>query len=367
MPNMRTFPNLGLAAATLGLVLAGHVQPGGSALAAQPAAGTLRQVTVTLRGKAILLSEAIRQISLQTGNRVVDRRRERANDPTLALDLSDGSFWEAIDVIARAAGLRVSAYEEDDLVALRDGPPPAGPIRYAGPCRIALNRLTEVRDLGSGGHYLLARLEVAWQPRFHALFLQIKPDSIQARDDRGAMLRWIGPASGREAVAGRRATEVELRFQAPARAAARLALLRIGLTLIGPAQSVTFTFDRLEGEGEREMTREQVTVRLLEFRGDEDRWKAALRLTYPPGAPELESFEGWLVSGRASLEAGTSGRRLLPKGYETTDRDGHSATLKYYFDAPSQGRPADWKLVYRAPGILVRVPVQFEFKDVPLP
>lgn len=322
---------------------------------------------VTLQGDALPLDQVLHEITAQTGSRVVDRRQDRSAQPKVALHLHGASFWQAVDAVARAAGLRVCAYEEDDAIALRDGPAPVMPMAYAGPGRVALTRLTAVRGLETGDHFLSIRLEAAWEPRWRALFLEGPTGKVEVRDDRGTVLQPIGLAKGREAVAGRRAAEVELRTEAPPRTAQRLALLRGELALLGSRETVSFSFDQLPGGAGRTEEREGVRAQLEELQADPDRWKAVIRLTYPPGAPELESFEAWAVSGRACLEARQGGREVRPRGYQSNGRDGRSARLTYYFDAGGLGRPEDWRLRYETLGPLVRVSVPFAFKDVPLP
>ncbi len=46
--------------------------------------------------------------------------------------------------------------------------------------------------------------------------------------------------------------------------------------------------------------------------------------------------------------------------------DGGKVGYEYLFvDAP--GKPEDWQLIYETPSKVLVIPLEFEFKDVPLP
>ena len=53
-------------------------------------------------------------------------------------------------------------------------------------------------------------------------------------------------------------------------------------------------------------------------------------------------------------------------GFSNTSSDGGKLGFEYLFvDAP--GKPADYQLVYETPSKVVTIPLEFEFKNVPLP
>jgi hypothetical protein len=57
---------------------------------------------------------------------------------------------------------------------------------------------------------------------------------------------------------------------------------------------------------------------------------------------------------------------MKDSGYETDVRE-RKALVRYFFAENGMGKPEDWKLVYRTPGQILRLPVNFEFKDLELP
>ena len=66
------------------------------------------------------------------------------------------------------------------------------------------------------------------------------------------------------------------------------------------------------------------------------------------------------------------GKTRIPAngGYEILEQAGHRAVMIYRFiedEKVTLGKPSDWTLVYRTAGTIIRLPVRFEFKDLPLP
>src|SRR5207253_9287226 len=111
--------------------------------------------TITLRGNNLSLSDALAQIERQTGMRVRDRRGAK-DDPTFNLELSNVTFWQAVDQIAAQANARLSLFEADGQLALLKGPPSRAPVCYSGLFRLSLRRLVAVRDLDTAKNTLTA-------------------------------------------------------------------------------------------------------------------------------------------------------------------------------------------------------------------
>jgi hypothetical protein len=114
-----------------------------------------------------------------------------------------------------------------------------------------------------------------------------------------------------------------------------------------------------------------VTVVFRDLKQTANMWVVRLELTYPADTPEFESFESWLAGVEVYLERKDGkGRHAVNGGYAIDDSTGRRAALTYRFveDAKLKlGDANDWKLLCRAPGKLVEMPVRFEFKDVPAP
>src|SRR5262249_46591618 len=85
----------------------------------------------TLQQKDVPLSKALAELAKQTGNQIEDRRQVKDEMP-IKLELKNASFWQSLDVIAKAADAGISLYEKDGKIALVDGPYKLMPISYSG-------------------------------------------------------------------------------------------------------------------------------------------------------------------------------------------------------------------------------------------
>jgi hypothetical protein len=354
-----------------------HLQAVRNALRDAQAQRDLAPRTVNLKNPTISLSQALKELAQQTGMSVEDRRRDKDKEPTFGLDLKQATFWEALDEIALKADLRVSLYERDGRLALVDGPHKVMPVSYSGVYRVTLKRLTSVRDLEMDSHTWMIDLEIAWEPRFRPLFVETQPDALIVQDAKGLALKNLPLGSGRAPVMRPLAVETKLRVEAPNQPTDKIALLKGTLGVIGPSKMLTFTFpdlapiERGKKEQVRKETQEGVTANLRELSVERDRWTISLQLEYPPDGPDFESFESWLVNNEIYLEKKNGKERFAENGgFDIEDQAGHRAVLSYRFIEDSKhhlGKPGDWNLVYRTPGTIVKMPVQFEFKDLPPP
>jgi hypothetical protein len=332
----------------------------------------------TIQNQAIPLSKALEELTKQTEIKVEDARQNAGDDPKLKLGLNKVTFWQALDTIAREADLQVNLYQKEGTPVLMDGPHREVPTSYSGVFRLTVKRLTTDRipELeAQGGHFLTLQLELAWEPRLRPLFWEIKPESLEIQDDKGVPLKNLEQMTGRTPLAARMVTHISIRTEAPKRSANKLALLKGSINVLGPGKMLLFSFEKLskleKGKAGPSQTQESVTVTLRDFevegQKNDQRWTAGLVLEYPADSPDFESFEQWLVNNDAYLEKlDKSKRTIKPDGYESDVRE-HKAIVRYFFDEDDMGKPEDWKLIYRTPGQILRLPVDFEFKDLELP
>jgi hypothetical protein len=333
--------------------------------------------TITIQKKSITLEVALTEISQQTGITVMDRRRDKETSPKFALDLTKATFWEAVDEIALKADLRISFYEKDGALAFVDGPHKTLPVSHSGVFRVAVKRLLSLLDLEADHHVWMLHLEIAWEPRFQPLFLEMQPDSLVVKDGKGGELKSIPGGGGRVPVTRPLTMETQVRVEAPTKPTDKIAVLKGAMTMVGPSKMLNFTFDNLakidpgKKEQVRKETQEGVTAYLREFRVEPEIWTFGLLLEYPQDGPDFESFESWLVNNQIFLEKKNGkGRFAANGGYDIDEQGGHKAILNYRFIDDNNltlGKPEDWKLIYRTPGTIVKFPIQFEFKDLPVP
>ncbi|WZO99077.1 hypothetical protein EP7_000670 [Isosphaeraceae bacterium EP7] len=334
--------------------------------------------TVTLQGKGIRLSEALQRIQAQTGNPITDLREQmgaEATNPGLDLDLKDRPFFEAIDDVAAKAGLALNFFTGDGTLGLTAGAMPAAPDKArassyminTGPFRVMLKQVGTLRDFQSGAATSNLQLEVGWEPRLRPMLLALKSEGIEVVDDLGksvaadvqnmstdVALRPDNPAA-----------ELNLNLAAPDRAAKMLAKLKVSASVTVPAGLRTFRFSKIEAPGVVQ-TQGDIAVTLDSFEVDEQVWKFHVDIKYPDGGPAFESFRQGLFNNRLWLQKADGSRFEHNGGYSNLSADGGKLSFEYLFvDVPD--KPGDYQLAYETPSKVIEIPLDFEFKDVPLP
>lgn len=326
---------------------------------------------VTIQAKAIRLSEALGLIQKQTGNGITDLREQlggETTNPAFDLDIHDVPFHEALDRVARLAEVSVNAFTGDGTIGITAGTPSKDPlIQYVGPFRVAFKQMTEVRDLQAGTSAASAQLEVAWEPRLRPLLLTLKSDGLAIKDDKNREVKPQAMMESNEVVLRPEnpAAEMNLNLEAPDRSAVKLSSFRVKADVTLPAGIKTFRFPSLAQEN---VTQKQgdVSATLQNVEIDEQVWKVNVELVYPGNGPAFESYRQGLFNNRIWLQKADGSRFEHNGGFSNTSSDGGKLGFEYLFvDAP--GKPADYQLVYETPSKVVTIPLEFEFKNVPLP
>jgi hypothetical protein len=329
---------------------------------------------VTLSG-SMTLSKALAELKKQTDIDVEDRTE--GADVKIKLNLENVTFWEAIEAIAKEADARVAPYLSEKKVGLVEGPYKALPISYSGPFRVAVKRLTAIRDLDTDAHYYVATLEITWEPGIKPFFLDVPPRNLVVEDEKMRPLKVDQEGSGRLPINGRSA-ELNIRLASIPRTTAKIAALKGTLHLIGPTKWLTFAFDNLgkikADPKAGELTQDGVTARLSKLTFAKDRWDFEVSLDYPNEGVKLESFEigDFVVYNEFALKKGD--KLVEPNaGYETGGGGGAKATVTYKYDLEDKKvftageKPEEWSVIYKTPGPMKEIPIKFEFKDLLLP
>jgi class 3 adenylate cyclase len=334
---------------------------------------------VTIQGKAIRLTEAIKALQAQSGNLITDLREANgaeATNPALELEIVDKTFFEALDEIAEKAGVTINAYTGDGSIGLMAGmmadgtpkPDMGKPlVVYSGPFRIQLKQIAIIKDYPSANGKATAQLDVMWEPRLRPMLLSIKNEDISVTDDQKKVVApQVAEQSDETALkADNCAAEVNLDIAAPERAAKLLASLKVKATLTVPSGMMTFKFPSLAASN---VTQKQgdVSVTLEETEVDEQVWKVGIVINYPEGGPAFESYRQGLFNNKLWLQKPDGSRFDQNGGFNNAGSDDGKMAFEYLFvDAP--GKPADHQLVYETPKKVVPIVLEFEFKDVPLP
>jgi len=333
---------------------------------------------VTIQVQGVRLSEAIRMLQKQSGNPLTDQRDEPAN-PSIDLDIKEKPFFEALEEVARKGGVGLNFTTNDGSIALVDpaamsapaDPAEARPaglkVLYPGPFRVVLKEFTAKRNFESGTAAANAQFEVDWEPRLRPMLLAWKAEDLKIVDDRGTA---VAPRVSRESASvvlrpTNPSAELNINMNAPGREAKALASLKVKADVTVPAALRTFKFPKLTAKGVKQ-TQGDIAVTLESAEVEEGRWRVNIQVDYSGGGPAFESYQQGLFNNRLWLQRQDGSKFDHNGGLNQTESDGGRLGFEYFFvDVP--GKPADYQFVYETPGKVETIPLEFEFKDVPLP
>ncbi len=326
---------------------------------------------VTIKGKGLRLTEVVQKLQAQSGNVITDLREQsgaEATNPALDLEVVDKTFFEALDEVAAKAEVTPNFYTGDGSIGLMAGKPPAkGLVRYVGPFRVAFKQVASVRNFEADSSSATAQFEIAWEPRIRPMLLALKADETEVKDDQGKAIepRVMDESSQIPLRPENPVAEINLSLNAPDRAARALATIKVKADVTVPAVMRTFRFKSLTARDETQKQGD-ISVTLGGTEVDEQVWKVAVTLSYPGEGPAFESYRQGLFNNRLWLRKADGSRFEHNGGFSNTGSDEGKLGFEYLFvDAP--GKPSDYGLVYETPSKVLTIPLEFEFKDVPLP
>ncbi len=320
------------------------------------------------------LTRVLTEFSRQTGIPV----DARLSNPEMPIDvtLKDTPFWEALDAIAVASKARVEVVGGNGrLVLLAVEGNRNRWVSYDGPFRTSLKRVTATRDLDSDQGRCNLSLELTWVPDVLPLYVETQPQGLRVLDENSKAVPLTQEGSALASVEGRPVFRLDLALPPVPRSMSKLALVEGKLSAVVPSKMLTFSFNTLDEleksppEG-RKLTQEGVRCSIDKVVLARDRWTIRVVLALPPGSKKLESHQSGLINNEMVLVSTDGSRRLPSSGYVLEGANSTRATLSYHFrDLPGnpRGKPGDWKVTYRTPARIIEVPIEFSFRDVPLP
>jgi len=337
---------------------------------------------LTLTANAKPLDEVLADVKSQTGNSLLDYRKKFGQDiePRLVtLEIKDQEFWPAIDKILDAAKMGLYPFSGEEALAVvereKGASARSGKAAYAGPLRVEVIGVTAQRDMRMpqrGG--LRVKLEIAWEPRLHPIAISQPVESLTVEGDDGSVIAIANTQAvlDVEVQPGSHATELAIPFELPSRDVKSIAKLRGKLVAIVPGRTVEFRFEKL-GAAKKdpkvpskpmEQQRGGVTVVLDRVQRNQDLWEVHMRLRIDSKEAALESHRGWVFQNLTYL-LDKQGEVIDHAGFETTMQSEREVGLAYFFELPDDIANYTW--VYRTPAAIVRVPVEYELTDIPLP
>ena len=329
---------------------------------------TTKATRVTLKGEMSVV-DAVKEMEEQTGNKIMGIENRTG---MVDVDFQDVKYWEALDQVLDQAGLSLDPYggAENALTAAArtDGLAPRfGRAAYSGLFRFEATRVQAVRDLRNPGMTSLqVRVEVAWEPRLTPISVAQQLSDLKATDENGDEIAIDSP-EGMRGAQGRRdvsSIEMDLPLQLPSRDVKKLASLKGKITALLPGRIETFEFDNLPDADEEERQKAGVTVILEELRKNQELFEVRVRVQFDKAANALESYRNWINNNEAFM-LDARGEVVDNVGYQTTRQDVNEIGLAYLFVL--EDKPESYKFVYRTPALIVRMPIEYELKDIDLP
>jgi hypothetical protein len=319
---------------------------------------------VKFSANELTLEQALKELQKETGNIVLDRRTNTSN-PKVKLPAKPDAFWPTLDAICKEAKSGYNVYQG----ALVDAPYRQRKTHYSGPFRFTFKQIDATRYEDEQEHLCRVTLEVAWEPRFQALYVNL--DRATAAFDNGTA---SVDADAAFYVARTRATDkIILKMKAPPRKTEKIDSIKGSIRVIGSPKLLDFAVSAIEGKA---VTQEDVTVTLMRVDKKAARWTVTVRLAYPDGAVvPLESFQNWRGNNRVWLawkdRQTNKTVELEPSSTGGAQEADNVTTIPFHFtprgDTPLPPEKADVTLHYLTPNRVASFTVPFEFRDLPLP
>jgi hypothetical protein len=293
-------------------------------------------------------------------------------DHDFEIDFKQTPFWPALDQLLAKSGLAVYPFGERGNIELVPalGPQPAHGERhvsYAGPFRfevVGLAAQRTVRPPQTGS--LKLEIEAAWEPRLAPISLKQRMADVQAIDDGGRRLAIDSPGATLEIPVPRGpiASRLVLPMALPPREAKAISELRGTLSVLASGPLGTFRFTEL-GRVQRVVKRMAgVSVMLEDATKLGKTLEVRVLVHFDDPGDALASHRTWIFNNPALLEA-SDGKTIRPESTSPTRQTANEVGIAMLF--PIDRAPDDYAFVYQSPTTIFTAPLEYRFRDIPLP
>src|SRR5262245_7388304 len=264
----------------------------------------LTPTLVTLPKQERTLEEVVARLTEQSKYPIALSNGDPKRKVTVGFE--NTPFWQALESVAAASGTRVvTDPKQMDAPGKRILLVPAGElpefVAIDGPFRLSVRELRFHHDFQAGRSDYDVVLEVRWEPRYEVFFIDAQPTLTRASDDRNVALKSAGGQAS-SSLAGY-ATASTVRLKGLTRESKTIASLEGSFKVTATSAMVPFVFTDLGAGKPVTQEKEGVKVTLAAPKKDGKIWELPLTLTYPPGGPELESYQAgaWLRENTLAL------------------------------------------------------------------
>ncbi len=316
---------------------------------------------------SLKISEVLERLGKVVGQKYQVNDGENGS---LAIDLNDVLYWQAVDQVLDQASLDVDLYGGSGEFQVY--PNVRGVKRQASACYSGAFRgeasLVEIsRDLTSleSGRMTLT-VQVAWEPLATPIFMSIPGASMQGVLDNGEAIVSLNPKSNTEysPAEGLCATEIVLQFPSPPRECKELKEVRFEIDTVLPGSLQSFRFTDLNAKEEVKLKHGDMTVALKapQVRGEFVELDMSLMLQNNLGV--FDSYRGWVLSNEAVV-LGSDGKKLINQGFRTSRLADDEIGIAYLFELPTDRQ--GYTFIYEVPGSVVQRTIPIVLKNIPLP
>ncbi|MCA9184817.1 MAG: hypothetical protein KDA99_04335 [Planctomycetales bacterium] len=335
---------------------------------------TSRASRVTLKG-TMPLSEALEKIQQQTGNKIVDYRDrfgQQSEDASVSVELDGVPFWQALDEVLDQVGLTPYPYSgELRTLAIRGRDEGQGPntgrVAYHEIFRFEATRIQAMRNLRNPEEKILRlSMEISWEPRVVPISITQPMDLVNALGSDGSFVEVDNRLEQIEVSIQNTvgSVEMDIPFHLPDRSITSIKQLRGTAVALVPGMEHSFEFEDLADSQDVPVKHGDVAVVLQRTRKNGSVHDVRILVQFDEASGALESHRAWIYSNEAYL-INPQGERVENAGFETTRQLPSEIGLSYKFAVA--GELEGYRFVYRTPAGIMRIPVEFELKDIPLP
>ena len=330
----------------------------------------------------VTIDQAIKNILAQTGNRIVlnEDIDPSTGQKKLTSAIENGSFWDALDALLAAGNLEVDPYggyagmmmlRPADSAPLKDSDDASGtslpitaPNATAGMLHIEVRRINSSRSTRNPAlSFTTVELLTRWEPRVTPISIELETRTLEIIDDQGEKIP-LGKTSRASGVLQAEIPEVSFPVNLPliSRDIKQLDQIKGTLQAVLPGRLETFKFKGLDDlEDGVQQTKSGATVTWHGYEKNEDLFAVTVELSFDEESNSVDSHLSWAYDNVVELVS--DDQRFDPVASETVMQRGQRVKVQYLFEED----PADCDLIYKTPAAIVKVDLDFELSDVPLP
>lgn len=327
---------------------------------------------VQLSGK-LSLAQTLLAIRKQTGNVVEATVPDELLEQELLWQDQPIEFWNALERVLAEYHLAVDPYASQPqsltLVEAKQNKPEPGdqpPSTVANVLRCELTRIDATRNfLNPELNRMSLGLVVRWEPRLRPISIDIPQASLKIVDESDKAWQAADSDTVFYGLVQPEIPELEFSLEQPLidRQVKGLKSLSGVLCAVLPGRIENFEFRGIGNvPADTSQTKGGATVTYDGLLKLDDLFGARIALSFSEENNALESHQSWAYQNECFLET-ADGRRINSIGTETYQQENSRLGVMYLFPE----FPADAKLVYRTPAVIVKVGIPFQLKGIKLP